>query len=401
MNSQTTSVPPNDDSFSSRILHSISLLREVQFNGQLLWIDRSRQQPWSFYFAKGYLCYATGGTHPVRRWFRTIAHCCPSIKINFAELQQDLSKADSIALAFGWEYFLLSFWVKQQKITHQQAAQIIQLVLSDVLLQLSETQDLSYKVKQLSALPKPLLYLDEKQVVLNVEQFRQKLRNYSISVSFLNQCPVIKHPEHLQARVSANAYQALLQLVSEEKTLLDLAVQSKVNLIRMASTLLPYLQAKLVELVDVPDLPQPVHSNGAKKGAVPAHARPLIACIDDSTIVCWTMENLLTAAGYQFIGITDGFRAITTLLQHKPDLIFLDVFMPGANGYEICKNLRKAPSFRHTPIIFLTGLDGIVDQVRAKLSGASDFLSKPIDSEKVLSVISLHLSQEKVTSEPG
>jgi chemotaxis family two-component system response regulator PixG len=70
--------------------------------------------------------------------------------------------------------------------------------------------------------------------------------------------------------------------------------------------------------------------------------------------------------------------------------------MLNTNGYEICKTLRKAPSFKNTPIVFLTGFDGVVDQVRAKLAGASDFLSKPIDEEKVLDTIAQHLPQGTV-----
>jgi chemotaxis family two-component system response regulator PixG len=67
--------------------------------------------------------------------------------------------------------------------------------------------------------------------------------------------------------------------------------------------------------------------------------------------------------------------------------------MPNTNGYEICAKLRKLPGFRNTPIVILTGNDGFVDRVRAKLVGASDFLSKPVDAGTVLSVIRKHLEQ--------
>jgi chemotaxis family two-component system response regulator PixG len=105
------------------------------------------------------------------------------------------------------------------------------------------------------------------------------------------------------------------------------------------------------------------------------------------------MESLLVTAGYQFIGVDDALRAFAVLLARKPDVIFLDLVMPNTNGYEICGKLRKLESFRDTPIVILTGNDGIVDRVRAKLVGASDFLSKPIDAGKVLNVIRKHLEQ--------
>jgi chemotaxis family two-component system response regulator PixG len=81
------------------------------------------------------------------------------------------------------------------------------------------------------------------------------------------------------------------------------------------------------------------------------------------------------------------------MLARKPDVIFLDLVMPNTNGYEICAQLRKLSFFRNTPILILTGNDGIVDRVRAKLVGASDFLNKPVDAGIVLSVIRKHLEQ--------
>jgi len=79
------------------------------------------------------------------------------------------------------------------------------------------------------------------------------------------------------------------------------------------------------------------------------------------------------------------------VLSTKPDLIFLDLIMPNANGYEICGQLRKLNFFKNTPIVILTGNDGIIDRVRSKMVGATDFLSKPIDSELVLETIRKYL----------
>jgi chemotaxis family two-component system response regulator PixG len=155
-----------------------------------------------------------------------------------------------------------------------------------------------------------------------------------------------------------------------------------------------------VEFVSISDLPDPVGRTVLNLPSQPINpTKPLIACVDDSAAVCQTLEKLLTAAGYRFVSINDGLRALTSLLTAKPDLIFLDLMMPNTNGYEICSQLRKAPSFRNTPIVILTGNDGIVDQVRAKLFGASDFLSKPVDAGKVLSTISKHLSPNELTYE--
>ena len=66
--------------------------------------------------------------------------------------------------------------------------------------------------------------------------------------------------------------------------------------------------------------------------------------------------------------------------------------MPNTNGYEVCEKLRRIPLFRNTPIVILTGNDGVVDRVRTKMVGATDFLSKAkVDGEAVLAVLNKHL----------
>jgi chemotaxis family two-component system response regulator PixG len=107
------------------------------------------------------------------------------------------------------------------------------------------------------------------------------------------------------------------------------------------------------------------------------------------------MESIINAAGYNFVSETDGLRAIAVLLSRKPDLIFLDLVMPNTNGYEICSQLRKLSFFKQTPIVILTGNDGIVDRVRAKIVGATDFLGKPAQSEQVIGTIEKYALQHK------
>jgi chemotaxis family two-component system response regulator PixG len=85
-------------------------------------------------------------------------------------------------------------------------------------------------------------------------------------------------------------------------------------------------------------------------------------------------------------------QALPLLLEHKPDLIFLDLVMPITNGYEICSQIRRISVFQDTPVIILTSNDGIVDRVRAKMVGSSGFLAKPIGREKVLTILHKYLA---------
>ncbi len=121
-------------------------------------------------------------------------------------------------------------------------------------------------------------------------------------------------------------------------------------------------------------------------------SRPLVACVDDSPTICRSLEEILSQQGYRFVGIQDSLTAVLKLIKTKPDFIFLDLLMPKVNGYEICSQIRKTPSLKDVPVVILTGKDGIVDRMRTKLVGATDFLGKPVESEKVLNVLHKYLS---------
>jgi two-component system, chemotaxis family, response regulator PixG len=97
--------------------------------------------------------------------------------------------------------------------------------------------------------------------------------------------------------------------------------------------------------------------------------------------------------GYQYSNIPDPLQALPLLIEYKPKLIFLDLVMPIANGYEVCAQIRRISALKEIPVIIVTSNDGIADRVRARLVGASGFLGKPIQHKKVAKVIKKHLRQ--------
>jgi two-component system, chemotaxis family, response regulator PixG len=83
------------------------------------------------------------------------------------------------------------------------------------------------------------------------------------------------------------------------------------------------------------------------------------------------------------------------LMSCQPDLIFLDVVMPKVNGYDLCAQLRRYPEFAQTPIIFLTSSSGMVDRLRAKMVGSSDFLRKTVDADELVQKIDEYLGSRR------
>ncbi|MDO8735489.1 MAG: response regulator [Thermoleophilia bacterium] len=110
-----------------------------------------------------------------------------------------------------------------------------------------------------------------------------------------------------------------------------------------------------------------------------------ILIIDDSPQNVQLLEAYLTAAGYEVIPAYDGMEALAQLEQNDdPDLIILDVMMPGLNGYEVCEKIKAGHSWHRIPVMMLTALAEIDDKVKGFESGADEFLSKPVDKLELL-----------------
>lgn len=383
-----------------RFLKSLGPLR---FSGQLVCSDLTGHK-WIFYLSQGQIIYATGGVHPVRRWRRNLARYCQYIPTYRLAWQSGLALVDASALTFGWEYALLNLWVSQQKISHDQAFAVIRSTITEILFELMQVADVTTQIYAHALVAPPQALIDIEVAIDAAEQRWLAWRNARLKACSPNQAPLIKQLEKFQRQSSVQFYQKLSRLLNGQNTLYDLATEMQHDVVNVASSLRLYLELGWIELINIADLPAPAYRRSLPELIAPVTALPslppskaLIACVDDSSLVRHTMEELLTSAGYQFVGIDDAVRAIGVLLARKPDVIFLDLMMPHVNGYELCEQLRKLSCFQHTPIVILTSSDGFANRLRSKIVNASDFLSKPLNAEAVLTVINKHLNQGAVS----
>lgn len=385
----------------------LKTLEAVKFSGQLIRTDQAGQH-WVFYLSQGLIIYATGGIHAVRRWRRNVALFCPRMAMHRVTWYLDLANIAPETLAIGWEYALLNLWLSRRDITPEQAAKLIRATVVEVLFDIAQAADINDQIKPDSLLSSfetingTATLLAHAEVAADADRQWQTWQNAKLAAFSPNKAPVIRQAEQLRNRNPA-LYENLNKLLNGQHTLYDLAAQMKRDVVSVTASLLPCLQMKWVELLDVLDFPVPMLRRDVPNTppASIAAKQSLIACVDDSYVVRQMMEELLTSAGYQFVGITDPLRAIGVLLARKPDLIFLDLMMPNANGHEICQQLRKLSHFRNTPIVILTGSDGYANRLRSNFVGASDFLTKPLDAGAVLNVIQKHLERSMDSANPS
>jgi len=108
---------------------------------------------------------------------------------------------------------------------------------------------------------------------------------------------------------------------------------------------------------------------------------------DDEPDILEIIEFNLQAQGYDVTTAKNGDEAFEKAKQVKPDLIILDIMMPGKNGIEVCKMLRMIPAFKQTLIVFLTALSDETTEIKGLETGADDYLTKPISPKVLVSKI--------------
>ena len=111
---------------------------------------------------------------------------------------------------------------------------------------------------------------------------------------------------------------------------------------------------------------------------------PLILAVDDNKQNLSLLERALTAAQYRVVTAEDGPTALELIGKTAPDLVLLDVMMPGMSGYEVCQRIRTNEVTCLLPVVMLTALTDVADRIRGIEAGADDFLSKPVNREELL-----------------
>jgi len=164
----------------------------------------------------------------------------------------------------------------------------------------------------------------------------------------------------------------LVAALQRHACLYDIARLLRADPLALALELQPWIRSGLIGTSPYRDVPR-------DRGA--------IACVDDSKTVQRQVKLILETAGYRVLPMLDPTHALSVLAREEPMLILMDISMPEINKYELCRLLRQSAELKTVPVVMLTGRDGAIDRLRARMVGATDYLTKPFDPQHLLDLV--------------
>jgi chemotaxis family two-component system response regulator PixG len=377
------------------LANQLQQIHNQRLSGELIVTDG--EHPLAFlYFYSGRLVHSPSYKHRVRRLYRALKRHSNSPQPIIKEFFEGQDNNDL------WDFNAILKAMHMERLAKDNAKNVVQNIVQEVFYNIVNSKKLEMIWADGTYPKQPIALLLPEQALQVAQNSRSKwleaglghvqnmIPHFSLDLSAL-----ITDVDRLQAMVSAEAidkeyFQTLVMLLNGQNTIWDLAIMMQKSLIAVMRSLLPLVIDGIVEFTEIPDLPSPVKVK-TRNISTNSTAKGLIACIDDSPQIGKELTEILQKAGYETMFISDPLQGMSELLKRKPDLIFLDLIMPNTNGYEFCTFLRKTTQFKEVPIVILTGNDGVIDRVRAKIVGATDFMGKPPEASKVLQIVEKHI----------
>lgn len=334
-----------------------SILRFIEFeqySGELF-VQTPIGRSWFLFFQDGNIIYATTPeTSRLKQYLRGLNLSQALEQINPAQLSANLP-----------EYSQIWCLLAKNLLAPNQAKTLIQSMIFEVLVDLVSLYAGNFVFDRAIALNPPIISIKFSTIaseVISQAQIWQQL-------PAPDQIPIAHSPETIDAIDGKTSIRQIARYTNTP----PLLIAQKIN------------QGLRSRTIDI--LPSLGESNQTL-----APNKPRITCIDDSITICRAVEYILLSSNYQITSISNPIRALSLVFQLKPSLILCDINMPDLDGYELCAMLRKSIAFSQIPIIMLTGKDGFTDRIKARMVGATDYLTKPFKEKELITIVERYLT---------
>ena len=333
---------------------------------------------WFVFFVNGKIAYAadraSSSLSRLRDYLRYYR-----VEEAIAELNGPAGKLTTPEYAYLWQL------MENRTITPAQGKNIIYRTIAETLFDLFGLHQGIFNFEVGTALAPQLTTVEIAPLSAKIAKQIQQWKQFHPHIQTPDRCPVLSEKIALQAALQDNAYKSLDRSCDGKTSLRQLSRFLNRDIATIARAIYPYVQKGWIQLL------APANPISSPPNPKPKTHLPAIVCLDDDRVVGKSVEFMLQSHGYRTIVMTDPLGAIGEIFRVKPDLVLCDIAMPDLDGYEICAMLRSSTPFRQTPIIMLTGKDGFIDRVKARLVGATDYLTKPFGAGELLMLIEKYL----------
>ncbi|MGK7898572.1 MAG: response regulator [Xenococcus sp. (in: cyanobacteria)] len=394
----------NPISIAQDLQVQLQKLKNDLFNGSFaIGTKYNKQLQWKFYFRLGHISWVSGGLNSSERWQRHIKLFCSKLEPKY--IKRIVAVQEAIQ-----EYQVLAQLQEKNLLTKEKISDLVTSIVTEALFDVMfygsiENHKFSYNIAEQESLGATLYLIEPLDAIAKSQALAKEWIEADLGEYSPNLHPVIKQPELLVINGKLTINLQILPLINGRLSLRGLASHTKQNLIYLTQSLIPFVDNGTISFSWVPNpqkldlseiklyLKQSHISNKPQNNSV-KKTKSVIACVDDSPLVCEGFKKIFNDLGYSFLGIQDPLQAIPLLLKKKPDFIFLDLIMPVTNGYELCSQLRKIPAFQDIPIIMLAVKNNLTDRIRAKIVHSNGFIVKPARKDLIIDLINKYLPKE-------
>lgn len=342
----------------------------------------SKPQSWFVFFLNGQIVYCQAGESSLSRIDDYLRHYRVEQRLNKTQLAT-LESMNSPEYGYIWSL------LEQNIITPKVARNIIHGLVHETLFDLLSLHQGSFIFDLGAALVPQLTNLEITVLVTKITKQVQEWKQLYPHIQSPEQLLVLADTTRLNDALLASTVNKLQHWADGKTTLRQLARYLNRDILTVAKAIYPYVQQGWLQLIY--SVASGANNQPPNWQQIDQH-KGRVVCIEDAIAICEIVESILKPQGYEAISITKPLEALSLVFQLKPDLILCDIAMPELDGYEICSMLRHSTAFRLVPIIMLTGKEGFIDRVRARMVGATDYLTKPFADTELLMLVEKYIN---------
>ncbi len=370
-------------------IYSILQMIEAGQRTGLLCVDtcnsnHCKQQTYLIFVSNGQVVYATYGDTSLSR-LRDYLHLYDgNIKLEQKPINTYIT----------WnipEYQYLWQLLTENRINHIQANSIIYGLVHEILFDLLSLHQGRFIFDSTTLLFPHLNALKITPILSRVIKQVQDWKQLYPYIQSPDHCPVLVDMAQLYSALPPATMIKLEHWADSKTSIRQLARYLNCDIFTFAKAIHPYVEKGWVKIASLANLNQDEYQLTRK---LERKSQKRIAYIGDKDYIAQVMESTLKGHGYEVIALSNPLESISFLFKLKPNFIFCQIAMPELDGYEICSMLRNSTVFMEVPIILVTEQEKLLSCIKAKIIGATDYLTVPFGNNDLVMLVEKYLESD-------